>query len=267
MSDASFRISGLKAREVLDSRGNPTVEADVRLAGRAVGTAIVPSGASTGTHEAVELRDGGPRYRGKGVRKAVENVQTVLGPLVAGRDARDQTGIDAAMCELDGTPNKSRLDTRSTAVLQQDEVPRDERLRLAIESRLLSVEEPETRQNQSNIVCSEAIELCDAGVDPRTQRRALSPVRHRLYSDLKSVGKRSVLRACACKCRDVAQDLTRDWCLRIQSPRHALKYPLLDVAAHDGSDQVVEHDAVRDRRPEDDDLQGSWLPCPLTRSA
>ncbi|MCE9634304.1 MAG: phosphopyruvate hydratase [Planctomycetes bacterium] len=109
MSDTAFRISGLKAREVLDSRGNPTVEADVRLSGGAVGTAIVPSGASTGTHEAVELRDGGTRYRGKGVRKAVGHVQTDIARAVTGRDARDQAGLDAAMCELDGTPNKGRL--------------------------------------------------------------------------------------------------------------------------------------------------------------
>jgi enolase len=109
MTDAPFRIASLRAREVLDSRGNPTVEADCRLAGGAVGTAIVPSGASTGTHEAAELRDGGPRYRGKGVRNAVENVQTALAKALAGRDARDQAGIDRAMLELDGTPNKSRL--------------------------------------------------------------------------------------------------------------------------------------------------------------
>jgi enolase len=102
-------ILHIQGREILDSRGNPTVEVDVRLAGGAVGTAIVPSGASTGSHEAVELRDGGARYRGKGVRKAVENAQTVLGPAVAGKDARDQAALDGAMCELDGTPNKGRL--------------------------------------------------------------------------------------------------------------------------------------------------------------
>jgi enolase len=109
MNDAAFRISGLKAREVLDSRGNPTVEVEVRLGGGASGSAIVPSGASTGTHEAVELRDGGPRYRGKGVRKAVENVQKVIAPLVSGKDARDLSALDAAMIEKDGTPNKARL--------------------------------------------------------------------------------------------------------------------------------------------------------------
>ncbi len=109
MSDFSYAISALRAREVLDSRGNPTVEVDALLAGGAVGTAIVPSGASTGTHEALELRDGGTRYRGKGVRRAVENVVREIAPAVAGRDARDQHGLDAALCELDGTADKSRL--------------------------------------------------------------------------------------------------------------------------------------------------------------
>jgi enolase len=109
MSDSSYSITGLRSREVLDSRGNPTVEVDVHLAGGAIGTAIVPSGASTGTHEAVELRDGGPRYGGKGVRRAVTNVVEVIAPAVRGRDSRDQRGLDAAMIELDGTPNKGRL--------------------------------------------------------------------------------------------------------------------------------------------------------------
>jgi enolase len=109
MSDSTFSITGLRAREVLDSRGNPTVEAEVHLTGGAIGAAIVPSGASTGTHEAVELRDGGARYGGKGVRRAVGNVVEAIGPAVRGRDARDQKGLDAAMIELDGTANKSRL--------------------------------------------------------------------------------------------------------------------------------------------------------------
>ncbi len=109
MSDPTFSITHLAAREVLDSRGNPTVEVDVRLAGGASGRAIVPSGASTGTHEAVELRDGGPRYGGKGVRRAVTNVVETIAAAVKGRDARDQKGLDAALIELDGTPNKGRL--------------------------------------------------------------------------------------------------------------------------------------------------------------
>ena len=109
MNDTTFAITGLRAREVLDSRGNPTVEAEVHLAGGAVGNAIVPSGASTGTHEAVELRDGGTRYGGKGVRRAVGNVVEAIGPAIRGRDARDQKGLDAAMIELDGTANKGRL--------------------------------------------------------------------------------------------------------------------------------------------------------------
>ena len=98
------------AREILDSRGNPTVEVDVLLADGSVGRAAVPSGASTGAHEAVELRDGEKgRFRGKGVRHAVENVIVEIGPAVVGLDAADQAGVDRAMIELDGTPNKGRI--------------------------------------------------------------------------------------------------------------------------------------------------------------
>jgi len=107
MSDAITRIH---AREVLDSRGNPTVEVEVFCADGAWGRAIVPSGASTGRHEAVELRDGDPkRYVGKGVRNAVRNVVAEIAPKLFGRSAADQTGLDRALIELDGTPNKSRL--------------------------------------------------------------------------------------------------------------------------------------------------------------
>src|SRR4249920_201318 len=103
-------IVGLHAREILDSRGNPTLEVDCRLEGGALGRAAVPSGASTGEHEALELRDGdASRYRGKGVRKAVANVNDVLARHLEGRDAFDQVGLDAAMITLDGTPNKSAL--------------------------------------------------------------------------------------------------------------------------------------------------------------
>ena len=103
-------VSAVHAREVLDSRGNPTVEVEVRLAGGAWGRAIVPSGASTGAHEAVELRDGDKgRYGGKGVLRAVANVNDVLGAAIAGRDALDQEGLDRALIELDGTANKGRL--------------------------------------------------------------------------------------------------------------------------------------------------------------
>jgi enolase 1/2/3 len=98
------------AREILDSRGNPTVEADVILASGARGRAAVPSGASTGEHEAVELRDGDKtRYAGKGVLKAVDNVNELIAPELEGMDASDQRELDSAMCELDGTPNKSKL--------------------------------------------------------------------------------------------------------------------------------------------------------------
>ncbi|MDW8299200.1 MAG: phosphopyruvate hydratase [Anaerolineae bacterium] len=103
-------ITAIHAREVLDSRGNPTVEVEVELEDGAFGTAIVPSGASTGQHEAVELRDGDKaRYGGKGVLKAVEAVNETISEELYGEDAFDQVGIDQIMIELDGTPNKSRL--------------------------------------------------------------------------------------------------------------------------------------------------------------
>src|SRR6185436_10304574 len=104
------QIDHIHAREILDSRGNPTVEADVVLASGERGRAAVPSGASTGEHEAVELRDGdGARYLGKGVHKAVRNVIEAIAPEIVGRDATDQAGLDAALIELDGTPNKGNL--------------------------------------------------------------------------------------------------------------------------------------------------------------
>jgi enolase len=103
-------IVRVHAREILDSRGNPTVEADVHCHGGAWGRASVPSGASTGRHEAVDLRDGDPaRYGGKGVRRAVANVRERLAPRLVGLSVTDQEGIDRMLCELDGTPNKSRL--------------------------------------------------------------------------------------------------------------------------------------------------------------
>jgi enolase len=103
-------IAEVRGRQVLDSRGNPTVEAEIFLDGGASASAIVPSGASTGEHEAVELRDGDPKvYLGKGVLKAVENVNGEIADAVAGFDAADQRGLDAKMIELDGTPNKGRL--------------------------------------------------------------------------------------------------------------------------------------------------------------
>ena len=104
-----FLIEEISAREVLDSRGNPTVEVDVALSGGAVGSACVPSGASTGSREALELRDGGARYLGKGVSKAVDFVHQEIAPELEGTDAREQTLVDRAMCDLDGTPNKERL--------------------------------------------------------------------------------------------------------------------------------------------------------------
>ena len=103
-------ISEIRARQVLDSRGNPTVEAEVQVDGGTVGRAIVPSGASTGEHEAVELRDGDPQqYLGKGVLKAVENVNGEIASALGGMDALDQSALDRKMIELDGTENKGRL--------------------------------------------------------------------------------------------------------------------------------------------------------------
>ncbi|MCR4409310.1 MAG: phosphopyruvate hydratase [Candidatus Saccharicenans sp.] len=103
-------ITMVKAREILDSRGNPTVEVEIRLEDGTVATAGVPSGASTGVHEALELRDGDKkRYSGKGVLKAVDNVNRLIAPEVCGLDACDQSGLDSRLLALDGTPNKSRL--------------------------------------------------------------------------------------------------------------------------------------------------------------
>ncbi len=103
-------IVDIIGREILDSRGNPTVEVDVVLEDGSMGRAAVPSGASTGAHEAVELRDGDKsRYLGKGVLKAVDAVNGEIFDAIVGMDAEDQRGIDAAMIELDGTPNKARL--------------------------------------------------------------------------------------------------------------------------------------------------------------
>ena len=104
-----FQIEFIHGRQILDSRGNPTVEVEVGLSGGAVGTAGVPSGASTGENEAVELRDGGERWNGKGVTKAVNHVNLEIAPEILGMDARDQEAIDHTMIELDGTPNKGRL--------------------------------------------------------------------------------------------------------------------------------------------------------------
>jgi len=104
------KIAAVRAREIFDSRGNPTVEVDVRLEDGALGRAAVPSGASTGAHEALELRDGDPaRFGGKGVLRAVANVNTLIAPEIVGREALNQEGLDRRLIELDGTANKSRL--------------------------------------------------------------------------------------------------------------------------------------------------------------
>ena len=104
------KIDGVKAREILDSRGNPTVEVEIHLSGGAAGRAAVPSGASTGEREALELRDGdGKRFLGKGVQKAVKNIQEIIAPRITGMEATEQVALDRVMIELDGTENKSKL--------------------------------------------------------------------------------------------------------------------------------------------------------------
>ena len=106
----SLKIEEVKGREILDSRGNPTVEAEVVLAGGVVGRGMAPSGASTGEFEALELRDGDKaRYLGKGVQKAVENINTVINDTLKGMDASDTSAVDKAMIDADGTKDKYRL--------------------------------------------------------------------------------------------------------------------------------------------------------------
>src|SRR6266496_3115527 len=115
-------IISVHAREILDSRGNPTIEADVTLASGAAGRAAVPSGASTGEHEAVELRDGDhKRFLGKGVLEAVKNVNEVIGPRLEGMAAEDQIALDYAMLDLDGTPNKGHLGAHATNTVDAQE--------------------------------------------------------------------------------------------------------------------------------------------------
>jgi enolase 1/2/3 len=112
---ASTSIRNIRAREILDSRGNPTIEVDVRLDNGAFGRAAVPSGASTGEHEALELRDGDKsRFAGKGVRKAVTNINHKIEPVFKGLDAQDQANIDKKLIELDGTPTKKNLGANAT---------------------------------------------------------------------------------------------------------------------------------------------------------
>ena len=106
---ADFSIAAIKARQILDSRGNPTVEADVTLQDGTLGRAAVPSGASTGSGEALELRDGGDDWGGKGVKNAVHNVNDIIAPALLGKDASDQQALDQEMFALDGTDNKSKL--------------------------------------------------------------------------------------------------------------------------------------------------------------
>ena len=106
----TFRINTIRGREILDSRGNPTIEVEVKLCGGAAGRASVPSGASTGAFEAVELRDSElPRYRGNGVKRAVENINDILADKLEGKNALNQVEIDTLMIREDGTANKAKL--------------------------------------------------------------------------------------------------------------------------------------------------------------
>ena len=118
LDSLDFVIDSIVAREVLDSRGTPTVEAEVWLEGGVFGRAIVPSGASTGAHEAHELRDGGREYFGKGVSKAVENIEERIAPALCGLSAVDQVAVDGAMNELDGSANKSALGANAILALR-----------------------------------------------------------------------------------------------------------------------------------------------------
>jgi enolase len=113
----SAEIASVHARRVWDSRGRPTVEAEVVLASGVVGRAIAPAGASRGSREAIDLRDGGSRFGGMDVMRAIANIGTVIGPALAGLDALDQQGIDAALVALDGTPNKARLGGNATVAV------------------------------------------------------------------------------------------------------------------------------------------------------
>jgi enolase len=108
------KISSLRAYRIWDSRGRPTIEVEVRLQNGGFGRGITPAGASRGTHEAVELRDGGEREGGFGVRQAIIQVESVIAPALIGQDASDQAAIDRLMIALDGTPNKSRLGGNAT---------------------------------------------------------------------------------------------------------------------------------------------------------
>ena len=104
-----MKIKSLQARRIWDSRGRPTVEVEVTNEDGSMGLGVAPAGASMGTREAVELRDGGPRFKGLDVQKALQGIEREIAPALAGRDVTDQAGIDAALIALDGTPNKSRL--------------------------------------------------------------------------------------------------------------------------------------------------------------
>ena len=183
MVDGNFVISKIKAREILDSRGNPTVEVDVVAGGELV-RAQIPSGASTGSYEAVELRDGGKRYMGKGVQKAVNNVNSIIAKKITGMDCREQGDIDKLMIDLDGTPNKSVLGANgilgvsiacakaSAAIL---EVPLHERLaHLAGTNREFIMPVP-----QMNVINGGR----HAGVDNDTQEHMLMPVGAKSFSE------------------------------------------------------------------------------------
>src|SRR5256886_13317783 len=159
------QIDRIHAREILDSRGNPTVEAEVILVSGERGRAAVPSGASTGEHEAVELRDGDPkRYGGKGVLKAVANVNEVIARELKGEDALDQRSIDQKLIELDATPNKSNLGANALLAVSMANARAAANLRQLPLYRYLGGEAP-------NILAVPMIDIINSGGERVDQRR------------------------------------------------------------------------------------------------
>ena len=161
-----FTIQSIKARQILDSRGNPTVEADVILSNGTLGRAAVPSGASTGSAEALELRDGGIDWSGKAVYQAVRNVNEIIAPALAGHDASDQAALDQIMLGLDGTDNKSKLG--ANAILS---------VSLAAAKAAASAKNQPRRRNDQQHTCPAVAD------DERTQWRCSRSFRHR-YSGI-----------------------------------------------------------------------------------
>ena len=143
-----MQIIEVFGREILDSRGNPTIEVEVTLDSGVVGVAAVPSGASTGENEALELRDGGSRYCGKGVLQAVKNVNEVIAPAIVGMMATDQRAIDKTMIDLDGTPTKSKLGANAILGVSLADEHHQRRRPLRRSDRFPGVHDPSGRRSQ-----------------------------------------------------------------------------------------------------------------------